>query len=477
LHINVIPDKSGKVRYYAGVFSDITQHQELRAKLLHLAYYDVLTNLPNRQLFMDRLEQAIAHARRSGNEFSLLFIDLDRFKDINDTLGHRFGDQILVHAAERLKNAVRESDTVSRLGGDEFTVLLPDTSRPEDIAETAEKILAALSAPLVLEGKTLFIAASIGVSRYPGDGEDGETLLMNADAAMYRAKESGRGVFHFYSSAMNSQLSKRLEISNALHQALAADKLWLAWQPQVSLPDGGIIGAEVLARWEDTSGASIPPSVFIPIAEETGLIGAIGEWAIRSLCRQGMELTCHACGNFRLAVNFSPLQLKPRMHQAILDILAASGFDPRRLEIELPETALSTGRDGMLKFLMALGEAGVEVSVDDFGTGCSNLANLKLLPVHKLKIDQSFVCDLVTDPNDRQIAAAVISMAHALGLKVIAEGVETAEQAAILTELGCDMAQGYYFSRPVPFDMLKQLLDGGGMLPSDTPAGRAARLA
>jgi EAL domain-containing protein (putative c-di-GMP-specific phosphodiesterase class I) len=274
---------------------------------------------------------------------------------------------------------------------------------------------------------------------------------------------------------MNSLLSKRLEISNALRQALAADELWLAWQPQVSLPDGRIIGAEVLARWEDSSGVPVPPSVFIPIAEETGLIGAIGEWAIRTLCGQGMELTCHVCNNFRLAVNFSPLQLTPKTHQTILEILATSGFDPRRLEIELTETALSAQRDGMLKFLGALGEAGVEVSVDDFGTGCSNLANLKLLPVHKLKIDRSFVCDLTTDPNDRQIAAAVISMAHALGLKVVAEGVETAEQAAILTELGCDMAQGYYFSRPVPFDTLKSLLDGGGVLPASTQVGHSAR--
>ncbi len=340
LHINVVPDESGKVRYYAGVFSDITQHQELRAKLLHLAYHDVLTDLPNRQLFMDRLEQTIARSRRTGSEFSLLFIDLDRFKDINDTLGHRFGDLLLIAVAERLQSAVRKSDTVSRQGGDEFTVLLPDTSQPEDIAETAENILAALSAPLVLEGKTLFIAASIGVSRYPDDGGDGETLLMNADAAMYRAKESGRGIFSFYSSAMNCLLSKRLEISNALHQALAEGKLWLAWQPQVSLPDGRIIGAEVLARWEDSSGAPVPPSVFIPIAEESGLICAIGEWAIQTLCGRGMELACHACGNFRLAVNFSPRQLKPGTHQAILDIMTASGFDPRRLEIELTETDL-----------------------------------------------------------------------------------------------------------------------------------------
>jgi len=472
LHINVVPDASGKVRYYAGVFSDITRHEELRAKLLHLAYYDVLTDLPNRQLFMDRLEQSIVHTRRSGKEFSLLFIDLDRFKDINDSLGHRFGDQILIAVAERLQSAVRESDTVSRLGGDEFTVLLPNTAQPEDIAEIAEKILAALAAPLAMEGKTLFLAASIGVSRYPDDGGDAEALLMHADAAMYRAKESGGGVSRFFAAGMNSQ---RLEISNALRQALAAGELWLAWQPQVSLPDGRIVGAEALARWEDSSGAPVPPSLFIPIAEETGLIGAIGVWAIRTLCGQGMELACNACGNFRLAVNFSPLQLKPKTHQAILDIMASSGFDPRRLEIELTETALSAQRDGMLAFLGALGEAGVEVSVDDFGTGCSNLANLKLLPVHKLKIDRSFVSDITRDPNDRQIAAAVIGMAHALGLKVIAEGVETAAQAAILTELGCDMAQGYYFSRPVPFATLKQLLDGAGVLPADTPAGRAAR--
>jgi len=463
LHINVIRDESGKVRYYAGVFSDITQHQELRAKLLHLAYYDVLTDLPNRQLFTDRLEQAIVQSRRTGKEFSLLFIDLDRSKDINDTLGHRFGDQMLIAVAKRVQNAVRESDTVARLGGDEFTVLLPDTSQPEDIAE---KILAALSERLVLDGKKLFVTASIGICRYPDDGEDSDTLLMNADAAMYQAKESNRGSSRLYSSAMNSQLSKRLEISNALHQALTAGELWLAWQPQVSLPDGRIIGAEVLARWEDSTGTPVPPSVFIPVAEETGLIGAIGEWAIRTLCGQGMELACHTCRNFRLAVNFSPLQLKPGTHQAILDILAASGFDPRHLEIELTETALSAQREGMSAFLGGLGKAGVEVSVDDFGTGCSNLANLKLLPIHKLKIDQSFVCDIAADLNDRQIAAAVIGMAHALGLKVIAEGVETAEQAAILTALGCDMAQGYYFSRPVPFAILKQLLDGGGMLPA-----------
>ncbi len=465
LHINAIPGEAGKTGYYAGVFSDITQHQELRAKLLHLAYYDVLTGLPNRQLFMDRLEMAIVHSHRNGDEFSLLFIGLDRFKDVNDTLGHRFGDQILAAIGKRLQNAVRKSDTAARLGGDEFALLLPDTGQPEDIAEIAEKVLAAFSEPLVLEGKTLFIAASIGVSRYPDDGGDGEALLMNADAAMSRAKESGRGTFRFFSPSMHNRFNKRLEISSALRQDLAADKLWLAWQPQVNLADGRIVGAEVLARWEDSSGAPVSPAIFIPVAEETGLIGALGEWALRTMCAQGAELARRAGGNFRVAVNFSPLQLQSRTQQTILGILAKTGFDARHLELELTETALSTQRDGILVFLKGLDEAGVEIAVDDFGTGCSNLATLKHLPIHKLKIDRSFVCDLSSDPNDRQIAAAIVSMAHALGLKVVAEGVETAEQAAILRELGCDMAQGYYFSRPVPFDNLQQLLESGGVLP------------
>ena len=459
LHINAIPDDEGTVRYYAGVFSDISQHQDLRAKLLHLAYYDVLTNLPNRQLFLDRLNHAIAQSNRTGEQFSILFIDLDRFKDINDTLGHSFGDKFLTAVGERLKGAMRESDTVARLGGDEFTVVLQNTYEVTDISAAAEKVLASLaSSPLCIDGRELFIAASIGVSRYPDDGEDAETLLMNADAAMFRAKEQGKGGVRFFSPEMHGRFAKRLEIGNALRQALATDALWLAWQPQVSLPDGHIVGAEVLARWEDTEGQSIPPSVFIPIAEETGLISAIGDWAIRSMCSQGSELSYGDKQNFRIAVNFSPLQLKPGGYQSIMETLKVAGFNPRSMEIEITESALSPKYESMPEFLKLLGEDGIEVAIDDFGTGYSNLANLKNLQIHKLKIDRSFVCNLSSSTNDQQIVSAIISMAHTLGLKVIAEGVETLEQATVLSELGCDMAQGFYFSRPIVFEAFKQLI-------------------
>lgn len=473
LHINAIGDDQGAVRYYAGVFSDITQHQDLRAKLLHLAYYDVLTGLPNRQLFLDRLSHTITQSNRNGESFSILFIDLDRFKDINDTLGHSFGDKFLAAVGQRLRNSVRESDTVARLGGDEFTVILQNTYQVADIVAAAEKVLAALaSAPLCIDGRELFISASIGVSRYPDDGVDAEALLMNADAAMFRAKEQGKGGVRFFSPEMHGRFAERLDIGNALRQALAADALWLAWQPQVSLPDGHIVGAEVLARWQGADGQAIAPSVFIPIAEETGLISAVGDWALRSMCSQSAELSYADKPNFRIAVNFSPLQLRSGCHQQIMETLVVAGINPRSMEIEITESALSPRYESMPEFLKLLAADGVEIAIDDFGTGYSNLANLKNLQIHKLKIDRSFVSSLSSSTNDQQIVSAIISMAHTLGLKVVAEGVETVEQAALLSELGCDMAQGFYFSRPLAFAAFKQLVSENRALPvpgSDEP--------
>lgn len=460
LHINVVRDERGTVRYYAGVFSDITLHDDLRNKLHHLAYHDPLTDLPNRQLFMDRLTQAVAQARRVTGTFSLLFIDLDRFKDVNDTLGHCIGDQLLTAVAKRLQAAVRQSDTVARLGGDEFTIVLQDGINESSVIAVADKIFRHLSRPFVIDGHELFVGASIGASRFPDDGETVEALLMAADSAMYRAKDEGKGRLSFYSAVLRERATHRVEIVNALRHALIEQRLRVYWQPQVSLSDGAIHGIEALLRWPCTDVEPVPPSVFIPIAEQGGLIEAIGEWVLKTACREAASLRKEGCGRLpRVAINFSPLQLKAGVDRTVVEAVQESGLDPTSLEIELTESAFAMGRDGMLEFLRNLGEMGIEVAVDDFGTGCSNLAMLKTLPVHKVKIDRAFVCDLATAADDREIVSAIISMAHALKLKVVAEGVETREQAHLLRELGCDMAQGYLYSPPVPLEGLRALLN------------------
>lgn len=449
LHINAIHNEAGEISHYAGVFSDITRHKELRAKLHHLAYHDALTDLPNRQLFMDRVEQAIAQARRREGSFSLLFIDLDGFKDINDSLGHGTGDRVLTHVAQRLRDCVREVDTVARLGGDEFIVVLDRGHDDPIISAASEKIFKVLADPVEIDGHELFLSASIGISRYPEDGETAEELLRAADTAMYRAKEAGKGTFRFHTAEMHDRIMERVALIAALRQALADGDLTLAWQPQVSLHDGRVTGLEALARWTRKGGSPVGPDRFIPLAEQTGLIHTLGEWVIGTACREAAELLAACPGSeMRFAVNVSPLQVQPTTHREIMDALSAAKLDPRFLEIELTENSLATGHEGMLGLLRSLGEAGVQVAVDDFGTGCSNIATIKLLPIHRLKLDRSFVMDLTTDPNDREIAVAIITMAHALGLEVVAEGVETEAQAAILTEAGCDHAQGYLYSRP-----------------------------
>ena len=460
LHINVIRDDAGAVRYYAGLFSDITLHDGLRNKLHHLAYHDPLTDLPNRQLFMDRLSQFVVQAQRSGVGFSLLFIDLDGFKDVNDTLGHRTGDRLLEAVAKRLQMAVRQSDTVARLGGDEFTVILPGCVDETRVIATADQIFNRLNRPFEIDGHELFVGASIGAGRFPDDGETEEALLMAADSAMYRAKDEGKGRLSFYSVVLRERAAHRIEILNALRHALAEHELRVYWQPQVSLLDGAVEGIEALLRWPLAGAEPVPPAEFIPIAEQGGMIELLGEWVLETACREAAALREANSGYVpRVAVNFSPLQLKPGVDRTVIDAVLASGLDPASLEIELTESALATGREGMLEFLRSLGEAGIEIAVDDFGTGCSNLATLKTLPVHKVKIDRAFISDLATDPDDREIVAAIIGMAHALKLKVVAEGVETQEQADLLRQLGCDMAQGYLYSPPVPMDELREYLN------------------
>ncbi len=468
LHINAIRNEQDEVSYYAGVFSDATHHQEMRARLHHLAYHDALTGLPNRQLFLDRLAHAVAQARRDGDSLALLFIDLDGFKEVNDTLGHLIGDKLLCQVAKLLQNAVRENDTVARLGGDEFTVITQTGTDQTGIITIAEKLLSTLTHQFTIEGHELFVSASIGISRFPEDGDSPEVLLMEADSAMYQAKAVGRGRYHFYSASGHNRFVEKVQMSAHLRQALAEEAITIAWQPQVDMATGRVVGMEALARWS-LDGKAVSPELFIPLAEQTGLIGRLGEQVLHIAAGEAAALLAnhpYAGKPFGFAINLSPFQINPArkdsattsLAQTILEILAEHQLPPFMIELELTETAISTNREEISDLLRLLGNAGIKVAVDDFGTGCSNLATIKQLPVHKLKMDRSLVTDLQDSPTDREIATAVITMARALNLKVVAEGVETEEQAGILRAMGCDIAQGYLYSEPLPMPKLRTWL-------------------
>jgi diguanylate cyclase (GGDEF)-like protein len=418
-------------------------------RIQHLAYYDALTELPNRILLQDRVSRILTLAERDHKPAAILFVDLDRFKTINDSLGHHIGDQLLQGVAHRMKAVLREADTISRWGGDEFVVLLPETD-VRGAARVAQHLLTEVVGPYALEGRKLNITPSIGISLFPQDGSTAETLIRNADTAMYHVKESGRNGYQFFTGAMNVAAFERLALENGLRSALEAEQFELHYQAQIDIETGQAIGAEALLRWHHPELGLVMPSRFIAVAEETGLIGAIGEWVLREACRQNREWQLRGIATIPVAVNMSSRQFRRPIADSVAQILRDTGLAPNLLELELTEGLMIQGADSMLGLLLQLKAIGVKLSIDDFGVGYSSLAYLKRFPIDKVKIDQSFIRDLIADPEDRAIASAIISMAHSLRLKVVAEGVESEDQLAVLREQGCDEAQGYLFSRPLP---------------------------
>ncbi len=456
LHNRAFPvmDDSGHATMITGVAEDITSRKLGEQKLQHMAHYDNLTELPNRSLFYDRLQQTIVHSRRMDRSAAVVFVDVDHFKLVNDTMGHAAGDQLLRQVARRLESAVRPGDTVGRFGGDEFALILSDLASPGDTARVAQKLMSVLHEVFVIEGRELFVTASAGVTLFPEDGDDADTLIKNADVAMYRAKELGRDAYQFYKSEMNASALERMSMENHLRRALERGEFLLHYQPKVDLVSGEITGLEALLRWQHAELGLVQPVRFIPVLEDNGLIVQVGEWVLEEVARQlkawGADGTVPVVP---VAVNLSGRQLQQKdIGDSIRGIISRSDLSPRLFEFEITESVLMRNAEQIGGILGGLRQFGVRISVDDFGTGYSSLGYLKSFPLDTLKIDRSFVRDIVTDPDDVMITRAVISMAHSLRLKVVAEGVETAAQMAILAAAGCDEMQGFHFSRPLAKD-------------------------
>lgn len=451
LSIAVVKDSAGQVHHNVAIFTDITQRKKDEERIRYQANFDALTGLPNRNLFMDRLWQTLAVARREETHVALMFIDLDRFKLINDTLGHAAGDFLLVEAARRLREAVREEDTVARLGGDEFTIILPNIDHETDAAVVAEKVLMSLLQAFDLDGTEAHVSGSVGITLYPRDGDTGEDLLKNADAAMYRAKDRGRNAYHFYTPEIQEQAKGRLHMENALRSALENQEFEVHYQPQIDIATGGVCGAEALIRWHHPDRGLVSPDDFIPISEETGLITPIGEWVLRDVCRQIVEWDKAGLSVPRVAVNLSLRQFKDQdIPKLVEQVAAETGVKTTRLELELTESLFAEDVEEMIKVMRRLKDLGVKLAIDDFGTGYSSLAYLRRFPIDVLKIDRSFIDGVTTDPDDAAIAEAIIAMAHRLNFAVVAEGIETHDQLDFLHHLHCDIGQGYLISRPMP---------------------------
>jgi diguanylate cyclase (GGDEF)-like protein/PAS domain S-box-containing protein len=451
IRVNRIEDaQPGQAAHYIWILADITERKQAEERMRHIAQTDSLTGLPNRLTLQIRLAQLLPEARRHKWLLAVMFIDLDRFKIINDTLGHQVGDELLRDVAIRLSHVVRETDFVARLGGDEFVILLPAISGPADAAVIANKIIGALSSPILTGVHELHTSPSIGISIFPDDGSDGDTILKNADTAMYHAKSAGRNNYQFYAAEMNQLASERLDLEHKLRHAIGRNELALCFQPQFSADGSHATGVEALLRWHHPTDGMISPERFIPIAEETGMIVEIGEWVLRNACREMKKWIDAGLKPIRVAVNVSARQLRRRdFCEVVAGMLAESGLPAELLELEITESSVMENPEEAIEILQRIGRMGVTLAIDDFGTGYSSLAYLKLFPIDHLKIDRSFVADIETDLNDRAIAFGTIALAHSLGLNVIAEGVETEDQLELLRSNGCDEIQGYLFSKPL----------------------------
>jgi len=449
----------GSINGIQGIFWDITARKSAEEQIEYLAHHDPLTDLPNRVLLRDRFLQAQGQAARSANRVAILFLDLDHFKLVNDTLGHPIGDRLLQAVAERLRRGVRETDTISRQGGDEFVIVLPELADPESAGSIAGKLMEQMHEPVRVNGHRLNVTFSLGIALYPDDGDDFDTLMKKADTAMYSAKEAGRNTLRFFTAAMNVEAAARLKLQGRLQRALEKEELVLYYQPQFDLASGRILGAEALLRWRDPERGLVPPGEFIPVAEDTGLIGPIGEWVIGEACRELRRWHEAGATDLTMAVNLSPVQFRrSRLVEIAARALQENRLPAECLEFELTESLLIREDAAILETLTALKGLGVKLSIDDFGTGYSSLAYLKRFNVDKLKIDQSFIRELCSNPDDEAIVSAVITMARQLRLRTVAEGVENAEQATMLRRFDCDEVQGFHFGRPMPAADFQALL-------------------
>ncbi|SHJ34842.1 PAS domain S-box-containing protein/diguanylate cyclase (GGDEF) domain-containing protein [Malonomonas rubra DSM 5091] len=446
--------------YLQGILRDITERKKAQQEIQYLAHHDSLTGLPNRNLLKDRVEQNLARARRNNSKSAFLFLDFDRFKNINDSLGHSVGDGVLQEVAKRLKTCLREEDTVARVGGDEFVILLADLEDERAVANVAQKVTELGTTPYEVKGQKFRLTISIGISVFPNDGDNFESLLKNADSAMYHAKNAGRNTFCFYTEDMNAQTLEALNLERDLQHALENNELRLHYQPQLDLESSKVIGVEALLRWQHPTHGNMSPAVFIPIAEERGLINDIGNWVLETACRQSVSWQEQGLPPLRMAVNISALQLHHvDFYEKVATILAATGMNPEMLELELTESAVMQHEESALVLMQQLKALGLHLAIDDFGTGYSSLSYLKRFPFDKLKIDRSFIKDLPLDTEDGAITQAIIGVGRSLKHKVIAEGVETLEQQNYLRDEGCDQMQGFYFSRPLPPEELVELLE------------------